>query len=343
MKKFTALFSFLILFVGVGVGSAWADVTVERFIKSGGIGGMGAFEGTTQERLQGLKKSEETATKFTGTIMSKLSSGSQQTIITRIDKGVVWCLDPKKQTYTETPIETFKPAAPAEKEQGATKEKPKVRVTKTEFSVKKTGGSETINGFACQEYRMTWMIEMEDIETKAKLKNTMLTNLWTTPETAAIKKLQAEEAAFVRAYLKKIGMTMAQSEMKQFGVDAFMAMHGAAAKDMEKEFARLKTEMAKVKGYPIRTVITWEAQEQGSQAAAEAQKSEPMETPNLSGGLSGLIGGIMGTVAKKAIGEPKPTGDGPFFTSMTEIKSISTEPTAGNTFDVPAGFTKKDQ
>jgi hypothetical protein len=341
MKKITSLLSGLILVLSVG--SAWADVAVERYIKSGGIGGLGAFEGTTQERLQGLKKSEETATKFTGSIMSKLASGSQQVAITRIDKGVVWSLDPKKQTYTETPIETFKPASPAGKEQSATQEKPKVRVTKTEFSVKKTGAKETINGFACEEYLMTWVIEMEDLETKAKMKNTMLTNLWTTPETAAIKKLQADEAAFTKAYLKKIGMPVMQSEMKQFGVEALIATHGASAKDMEKAFGRVKSEMAKVKGYPIRTVITWEAQEQGSEAAAAAQESEPMETPDLSGGVGGLIGGIMGSVAKKVIGGSKPAGDGPFFSSTTEIKGISTEPIAGTIFDIPAGYTKQNQ
>ena len=341
MKRFTALFGFVMVLFGVG--TAWADVAVERFIKSGGISGMGAFEGTTLERIQGLKKSEETATKFTGAIMSKLSSGAQQIIITRIDKGVVWSLDPKKQTYTESPIETFKPASPAEKEQGGTKEKPKVRVARSEFTVKKTGAKETINGFACEEYLMTWLIEMEDIETKARMKNTMLTNLWTTPETDAIKKLQAEEAAFAKAYLKKIGMTMTSSEMKQFGLEAFTAMRGVPAKDVEKEFGRFKTEMAKLKGYPIRTVINWEAQEQEGVAAAEAQKSEPMETPNLSGGVGGLIGGIMGSVAKKAIGEPKPVGGSPFFSSTTEIRSISTDPIAGAVFDIPAGYTKQNK
>lgn len=341
MRKITALFSFLILLAGVG--SAWADVTVERFIKSGGISGMGAFEGTTQERLQGLKKSEETATKFTGAIMSRLSSGSQQIVITRIDKSVVWSLDPKKQTYAETPIETFKPLSPAEKEQGATKEKPKVRVTKTEFTVKKTGASEIINGFACQEYLMTWLIEMEDLETKAKMKTSMVTNFWTTPETAAIKKLQAEEAAFTKAYLKKIGMMATPSELKLFGLEAFAALRGVPAKDMEKEFARFKTELSKLKGYPIRTVINWEAQEQGSQATSEAQESEPMEAPNLSGGVGGLIGGIMGSVAKKAIGEPKPAGQSPFFSSVIEIKAISTDPIAGSVFDIPAGYTKQGQ
>ncbi len=341
MRKITELFGLLILLAGVG--SAWADVTVERFTKSGGISGMGAFEGTTQERLQGLKKSEETATKFTGAIMSRLSSGSQQIVITRIDKGVVWSLDPKKQTYTETPIETFKPLSPPEKEQAATKEKPKVRVTRTEFAVKKTGAGETINGFACQEYLLTWLIEMEDLETKAKMKNSMVTNFWTTPETAAIKKLQAEEAPFTKAYLKKIGMTATPSELEQFGLEAFAALRGVSAKEMEKEFARFKTEMAKLKGYPIRTVINWEAQEQGSQAAAEAQKSEPMEAPNLTGGVGGLIGGIMGSVAKKAIGEPKPIGQSPFFSSVTEIKGISTDPIAGPVFDIPAGYTKQGQ
>ena len=339
MKKLTYVLCGIFLFAGAS--TVRADVSVERYIKSGGFGGMGAFEGTTTEHIQGVKKSESSATKFTGSVLSRLAGGGEQIIITRIDKGVVWTLDPKKQTYAEAPIEPFRQGYPAEKEQ-AQEDKPRVRVTKAEFSIKKIGASETINGFPCKEYLLIWVIEMEDLETKAKMKNTMLTNLWTTPETAAMRKLQAEEAAFAESYMKKIGFHLSQSEMKQFGIEAFMATRGASAKDMEKEFARFKAEMTKLEGFPIRTVVNWQAQEQADPAVTQAEKSESMETPNLSGGLGGLIGGITGALAKKAIGKRKPGTQDSFFSSTTEIKSISNDAIAQSTFDIPAGYTEKN-
>lgn len=305
---------------------------------------MGAYEGTSVTRLQGIKESQSLTTKFTGAILSRVAGGGEQVTITRIDKGVVWNLDPKKKVYTESPIEPVKLGGKGEG-QGAEKEKPTVRITKTEFKVKKTGASETINGFACEEYLVTWLMEMEDLETKEKTQTLMTTNLWTTPETAAIKKLQAEQAAFSNAYLKKIGMNVSGAEMKQLGMEALMSMSKASQKDIEKEFARFKTEMAKIKGYSIRTVVSWKVEGQGGNAP-KAETAAPAEdegiTGGITGGIGGVFGGLKGAVTKKLIGEPKPpAGDAPFFSSMTEIKSINTDAIAGDAFDIPAGYTKK--
>ena len=51
---------------------AWADVTIETAVKSGGIKGMGAFEGTTVSTISGLKERSESTIKFTGTFLGAL-------------------------------------------------------------------------------------------------------------------------------------------------------------------------------------------------------------------------------------------------------------------------------
>lgn len=338
MKKPGVLISAVFLFMSAS--SAWADVTVESFTKFGGFKGNGASEGTTVSRTQGNKQWESSSIKFTGAILSWAAGGSDQTTITRIDKGVVWVLDPKKMTYTEEAITSFKPDDPAAREENAKNEageKPNVRVTKSEFTVKKTGLSETINSFPCEEYLVTWLIEIENLDTKAKTRNTMATNLWTTPETAAIKKLQAEESAFTKAYLKKIGMNLTQDEMKQYGMTVFSMMSGASEKDLEKDFKGFKKEMVKVKGYPIRTTVNWKVDDDKKPAAksAEAGSSGGID---VSGGWGGILSGVL---SQKMADGMKADENAPFFTSTTEVKSIKADSLPSDTFDVPSGYKLK--
>ena len=65
---------------------ASADVVVERFIKSGGFGGMGASEMHTTESIKGVKKNEKSSMKFTGKFLGKLAGKKESSTIYRIDK-----------------------------------------------------------------------------------------------------------------------------------------------------------------------------------------------------------------------------------------------------------------
>jgi len=311
-----------------------ADATVETLMKSGGFKGMGAFEGTSVTRIQGLKMSESNATKFTGAILSLLPGGGEQITIHRIDKGVIWEIDTKKKSYRENRIEPFKTVESGGTDVG----KPTVRVTRSEFKVKKTGGSETINAFPCEEYLLSWLFEVENLETKTKTENTMVTNLWTTPETAAIRKYQAEQSAFSDAYMKKIGLNLPPAEMKQFGMEAIASLSGASRREMDAEIARFKSEMAKIKGYPIRTIVNWKT------SGAEVPKpegTEVREKQGPAGGLGDLIGGLKGVISKKlAGGEQKTAGEGSFFSSAMEVKAIHAESIPADTFEIPPGYVK---
>lgn len=323
-------------------GPAWGDATIESTIKSSGFKGMGAFEGATTKRYQREKMWDSSSSKFTGAILSRIAGGSESATVTRVDKGVYWVLDPKNKTYNERPIEAFKKDEAGKERQE--QEKPKVRVTKSEFSVKKTGASETINGFSCEEYLVTWLLEMEDLETKAKSRSTMTNNLWTTPETATIRKVQAEERAFQKAYAQKLGLQISPEEAKQLGIETFAAMSGASQQEIEKGFAKVREEMAKIKGYPIRTVVNWSVE---SEKAAGAQKEgstsgeSSSETPKSVGGfLSGLSKGI----AQKVMGDKGSAPgqkEGGSFSSTYEVKAISADSVPADVFEIPSGYSKK--
>ncbi len=332
----------LVAFVFFGNCPVWADATVESSIKSSGFKGMGAFEGATSRKYQGEKMWDSTSSRFTGAILSRVAGGSESATITRVDKGVYWTLDPKNKTYVERPIEAMKMGEPGKEK--PEQEKSKVRVTKSEFSVKKTGASETINGFPCEEYLVTWLLEMEDMETKAKSRSTMTNNLWTTPETATIRKVQAEERAFHKAYAQKLGIQMSPEEAKQMGIEAFAAMSGASKEEIEKGFMRVREEMAKIKGYPIRTVVNWSVEgdkAEGAEKEEKASSESSSQTPTSVGGfLSGLSKGITQKVMKDK-GSTSGQKEGATFSTTHEVKAIHADSVPAEVFEVPPGYSKK--
>lgn len=317
---------------------AWGDATIETTVKIGGIKGMGASEGTQIRSYQGERMWESMTTKFTGAILSRLTSGSENITITRVDKGVYWMVDPKSRTYQEHSII---PPRPKSEEREKKEGKPTARVTKSEFNIKKTGASETINSFPCQEYLVTWLLEIEDLETRAKSRSLMETHLWTTPSTSTIQKAQMEEQKFNRALAKKIG-DLSSEEAKQMGMTAFAAMSKASEDDIKKGLVRVKNEFTKIKGYPIRTVVGWSVEGDKEPGDSRGESSSQERPSGLSGGISGILTDIAGRIAQKKI-EEKAAGDkgAPFFTSITEVKSIVANSVPSNTFEIPEGYNKK--
>lgn len=346
MKKM--VFPAAVMCVLLGFSCAWADATVESFVQFGGFGGNGAHEGTIVTRIQGDKQIETSSIKFTGAVLSWAAGKGEKTAITRIDKGVIWALDAKKKTYVESPLAGFDPdELEGGQDMGAGREideeeKPRVKVTRSELQVEKTGAKQSINGFACEEYLMTWLVELQDLETKEKTANTMKTSLWTTPETPAIKKLQSEQKAFSQAYMKKLGISISPDEMQQFGMGAFAMASGASDEELAKGFEKLKKEMAKVKGYPIRTAVNW------SVAGDRPEIPEAEEEPggiSIPTGKDDLLGGlgsmVSKAVSKKMSDSARPDADAPFFSSTTEVKAISTDAIPAGTFDIPSGYKRQ--
>jgi hypothetical protein len=313
---------------------AWADTTIEATFTTTGYKGMGASEMATTERYQGDKCFERKSFGFTGAILSRLTGGNEDTQITRVDKGVYWLLFPKDHAYRERsivqPKDTKQKEGPAEEKAEG---KPTTRITRCEFSVKTTGKSEAINGFPCEEYLITWLLEVEDIETKARAQSTMLTNLWTTPETAAIRQARAEEEKFRRALDKKLGYGyLGPEDSRRLGYEAVRDAMKAPKGDLDKDFKKFLAEVSKIKGYPIRTAVDWNMQEGKLETAAAS------EGPSLTGGVSGFLSGLAGRLIQKKA-EDEMAGK-PFFSCVTEVKKISVEATPAETYEVPAGYVK---
>lgn len=324
---------------------ARGDVLVERFNKSGGIGGIGANESAVVQKLSGQKKHETSDIKMTGAVggfLSKMAGDMRSDVITDISKDVIWTLDHKKKSYTESRITLPKgkeePAGRPEKGEG---EKPKVRVVRSEISVKETGEKKTINGFDCVHYIVTWLIETENIETKERSKTTMTNDLWNTPETKEIRALQKEELEFAKAYMKKLGITASPEDARKFGLAAVAGLMGEDEQGVQKKLKELQDKMSKIKGFPIVTALKWETETPGGSRQARSEKAEKEEEPDLSGGIGGLLGGLAKkTVKQKAAESAKKDAKAGsvLFDFYSEIKKIDVSSIPSSAFEVPPGY-----
>jgi hypothetical protein len=336
----------------------FADVTVTRVTRSDGFRGMGAFESEFAVHYKGPNKREESNTKFKGAVMGRLAGGQRITIV-RVEDDKVVMLDPKRKTYNETTItraaeemEKAKKQAEGRREESRGKEsKPTHRVTKTEYKVTPTGEKKTINTYPCERYRVTMLVETENIETKQKSESRMEADYWNTAPDAALKSLEQEAMSFEKAYMKKLGVNVSPEEAQKFGLAAIAAGMGASEDQLKPKLAALQKETAKMKGTPIVTEVKWFMESEEVEAArrqaeteqAAQEKEEKDDGVDLSGGASGVLGGFAGKMAKKkmqgsAEKRAAERGGKPVFSSYDEIREVKVAEIPAALFEVPAGY-----
>ena len=249
-----------------GATTCLADVTVERFMKTGGIAGIGASESTSTTKISGLRKRETMKTTMKGGLgafAAKFAGDLGGDSVTDIANDKVISFDHKKKTYTESSIsqsmKDMKRGMSGEDRDGEREEKSDVRIVRNEITVDETGKTKTISGFACREYLVVWLVETENVKTKERAITKMTMDLWNADETAATKALVKEEAEFTSAYLKKMGFDQSQEEWDKLGMGMVAGLFGGDEKSMKKDVAELQKKMAKIKGLSIATGIKWEA------------------------------------------------------------------------------------
>ncbi len=332
-----------VLAVGFCAGAARADVTVERTMKTAGFAGFGAGDSTMVEKLSGLRKRDTNSMKMTG-FLGKMAGEMGGDEITDIQKDVVWRLDHKKKTYTESKIAPPpQPQEPEGKTERAEKrEKPTVRVVRNEITVKGPGEKKKIGDFECTHYAIVWVVETEDLETKARSESTMTSDLWTTPETAATRALMQEEREFTQAWLKKIGWDMTDKETQRMGLAMVGALIGGDEESFRKGAKEVAEKMEKIKGYPIGTGVKWQVKG-GDTASKKGGEGGPEGMPDIAKGLGGLMAAL-GKKGGKGGGEAAGAGDAgglkTVFDTYTEIRKISTASLPDAEFAPPAGYKK---
>jgi hypothetical protein len=269
--------------------------------------------------------------------LAKLHRDKQRVVITRLDKGVVWTLDPANQTYTEAPIARYlEPAAEGGNGRQAPppQEKSSIRVVGADFSVKATGQENTIAGFPCKQSVMDGYIEFEDTESKDRSRWEFHDERWSAAETPAIRHYQEAEREFGRNYMAKLGIATPDARTADSMLQGLMRSTGISGAQLAKATAKLASESAKISGFAIVNHFRWSLSAQNGKpapAGSGASSGEPAGAPQ-QGGLSSIF-------HRNRDSSDSSGNGGLTIEGTTEIRSLSDE---SGDFTIPAGYRKVD-
>jgi hypothetical protein len=345
---------------------------------SEGLGGFG--NGTTNRTMivAGDKSRSEDEFTYTGRFKTLAGGGKPRTTIaiTRIDKEVLWNLDPEKKQYTELTFAQLREqmeAGLAAADKSSKDAQPKDADMTFTADVKRTGARETVNGFAAEQVVLTVVGKPKHPEKGAESAEfRMVMDEWLTKNATG----SGEMTAYYKLFAEKMGASMDMA-----GVNAMaQQMYGGAMKE-------LAAKMKDLGGFPVRSTFTIEGssamaeaqkqsaqargksaeelkaerQKEKEQAAAEEKRQDQEDAKDVAssaatgGSIKGRIGGFLGRkvagAAQKKVedkAEKKSeemasqdsgaTAGGPLMKVVTDVVSISTAPAPAGSFDIPAGF-----
>jgi hypothetical protein len=253
----------------------------------------------------------------------------------------IYDLDLKKKTYRVTTFAELrrrmeeakkKAEEDARKEGARDKEKaappdPNQKQVEVDFDVKNTGQKKAINGFDTHEAVMTITVREKGKTLEEGGGLVVTSDMWLAPKIAAMKEI----ADFDVRYAQQLyGTMIAGVSAEQMA--AAMAMYPM----MKQALGRMSTEGAKLEGTAIQTTTTMDAVKSAEQLAQEAKAGDDGGKPNASGGVGGMLGGML---AKKMGPKKDDAGKarGTFMTSNHEVLKVVTDVTPADVA-VPGGF-----
>ena len=303
-----------------GAFSAQADVSRKHKSSSQS---WGAYESTSADYYQADRSAEESTTQWTRGLMKTMSGGKpiQSVSITRLDKELVWQLDPKKKTYTEMTFAEFRDMLKqgqeemTEGEEGADT----VQVPEDQYDwtveAKSDPSPKTINGWTCRNMRAvaTGVNRAETQDT-----GWIMMDAWNSMDVPGGDEI----AAFSMAYLKALGLDET----------ALTPGLTSAAMLYQKQFSALAEEMKKAPGEPVTSTIEIKRRQlvgpSIGKAVGEAAKEEIM--------------GKLPFGKKKEKKPEEPRWEHKVkFSVTTELTEASVGPVDAAKFEVPAGYELK--
>ena len=318
----------------MAIGLAVADLKTETVTRATLMTGIGTTEVNSVNDYQGDKRADNQTSKMVGGVMGALAGKPQTSVeVTRLDKDVIWDVNPANKTYTERPI-----ALPAgqevngeRKQSGPAQGKP-YKIVKSELKVNKTGATKDINGFACAEYLITWELVLEDTASKGQVTQLMTTDLWNTPLTDKLKQARQIEAEFSQKLAEKLGLGLSPEETDRLGAGMLTAMYGLDPKETAAKLEEVGKELAKVEGYSIVTEVKWQVKNDSAAGKQPEPEPKPEAAPTSLGGL------IANKLAPKPAANPQ--DEGVLFSSYHEVKSVSLDALPADGFEIPTGYKK---
>lgn len=314
----------------------------ETKVSSTGIAGMFPFETTETRYVRPTMRREDQSGKGTGTFSGFLMTramGNLPTTIERLDRRLRWTLDHGKKEYTECPVQGCPRPPREEKPAEAKREEPKQKteegcvahLASSHFEVRPTGQKQVVNGFNTEEYRMAWVVRIQD-QQKRTTTSTVNVDLWTTPVNAQMRRALDTESAFDRAYASAARQRFAgrEGEVMPAQLMGQMTAYLASLRPTDRSaLMRAAQQLNKVKGHPIQTRIDWLLE-------GNACGSKEEEKPAAQSGTAELVSSVTNLFGKKK--EEKPSGPEPIVSFTVEVKQLGIAPVHDSVFAVPVDY-----
>jgi hypothetical protein len=235
---------------------AWADVTVQE--QSTFDLSLIKVHGTSTELTSGDKQRRDSEMHCEG-MMSLLCRNIGGGEITRLDKDVIWTLNPKNKEYTEIRFPTEAERQAAEEKMRAALEKlkqcparqdstapdtSKCQMSPPKIDVHQTDQHMTIAGHDARLSQISLTESCHTPDNSDTCDFVIAMDSWLTQD--EIPGI-ADRKAFVSAHLKKLGLTDANGSTQKM-LQQFLAPYHDALKDVSAKAGDLK-------GYPLKTSI----------------------------------------------------------------------------------------
>jgi hypothetical protein len=323
---------------------------IERHLESNGIKGFFPFEVDEIHYVRPSMRRDDNSFKGTGTYSSFLVGSQSGATIARIDRNLLWSLNTKKEEYTECPLKGCidpakkTPAKPAENaakppeakhESGCTME-----VARTSFTVKPTGQKKSINGFDTDEYQVAWLINLRD-KTGRNSTSTLNIEIWTTPIVQSIRDTFSMEEKYAKAYAGTL-TSIEKQPLVPFEatkmISAYMA--GSLSPASRNAFLDTGKQLGQIKGYPIKTRLTWNLDGNACAAKESKVKDNDSTSSNISATSPGsLVTSLAGMLVQKKTEESiKNAENEPILSFTIEVKSLKVDSLHDSIFTVPKNY-----
>ncbi len=312
----------LLILVALCALTAHADVTRKQKVTSQSFG---AYEGTTTYYYTADRSAEESEKRWTAGVMKTMTGGkpTESASITRLDKEIIWQIDPRKKSYTEMTFAEFREMIMKAQQEMAAEGGEEVDTSTVSedlydwtWETKSDPNPRTINGFVCHNAQFVATgINKQNPEDKVWIRF----DCWNSPDIPGSEEIRAFQMRYLQA-LKLDEKALTPGLM-------------SAAMFYQKQMDKLIEEMKKAPGESVlQTMEIKRRQLVGpavGQAVGEAAKEE-------------LLGKLpFGKKKEKKQEEPR-WEEKVKFSFTSELLEASLNPVDPGKFEVPAGFKLKE-
>lgn len=261
--------------VAVAWSACWADVTISRHSTMDGMGGLLKSSVTSTESYSGDKMVNDSETKMENKLVKMFGGGKpiKTTSITRLDKELIWNLDHKEKTYTEMTFAEMRALVdslgsmisggtdPMAQQEPAI-DTAEITFSEPTFEVKRTGKTETISGYNCDQAVMTMTTVGTNRETGETMTLEVMMDLMlaqNVPGSAEIVDFGVRTAQAMGFEMEEGGARSMAKMLEMYGIDA----------------ERLAEESRKLEGFAMKTTMSFKmGGDAMEQAQAESEKAE---------------------------------------------------------------------